>query len=193
MLTLTNNSASTVVEGGVSAVALLFLHETVMQTIPWLICVIPLLIIDGIEGVRATKYRYKKTKSEEDKFTFTKLLRKTIGKTFEYISWCILGGALAVAAKKDWIAWAVLFLPFVNELVSIWGHKLELQGVEINLTNLWRFIFRKGGEKAGVEVSKEEAEEIIQPKPRDERGRFVKRCGVILEQENLIENDNDEK
>ena len=164
MVTLTNNSASTAVEGGVSAAALIFLHETLMQTIPWLTCVIPLLIIDGIVGVRATKYRYAKTHSEEDKFTFTKLLRKTIGKTFEYISWCILGAALAVAAKKDWLAWATLALPFINEMVSIWGHKLELQGVELSLTNLWRLIFRKGAEHIGVEVSPEESADIIKDK-----------------------------
>ena len=184
MMTLTNNSASTAVEGGVSAVALLFLHETIMRTIPWLICVIPLLIIDGIVGVRATKYRYAKSKSEEDKFTFTKLLRKTIGKTFEYISWVILGAALAVAAKKDWLAWAVLCLPFLNELVSIWGHKLELQGIELSLANLWRLIFRKGAEKAGVEVSKEEAEDIIKPKKDAKNSsRSVKKCGIVVEEE----------
>ena len=178
MLTLTNNSASTVVEGGVSAATLLFLHETIMHTIPWLTCIIPLLIIDGIVGVRATKMRFAKTHSEEDKFTFTKLLRKTVGKTFEYVSWVILGAALAVGAKKDWLAWAVLVLPFINEMVSIWGHKLELQGVELSLTNLWRLIFRKAGEKAGVELDKDEVAEIIKDKPRDSRGRFTKKHGM---------------
>lgn len=178
MITLTNNSTSAAVEGGVSAVTLFFLHETIMQTIPWLICITPLLIIDGITGVRASKYRYEKWGNESDKFSLAKLLRKSVGKIFEYISWCILGAALAVASKKDWIAWAVLFLPFINEMVSIWGHKLEMQGLEINLANFWRFLFRKGGEKVGVEIDKEDAEGIIKPKenkPRNSKGQFTKK------------------
>lgn len=169
-----NNTASVVVEGGVSAAALLFLQQTVMQTIPWLICVIPLLIIDGIVGVRASKRRYEKKHREEDRFKFSKLMRKTIGKVFEYVSWVILGSALSVAAHKEWLAWAILCLPFLNELVSIWGHKLEIQGVEINFTNLWRFIFRKSSEKYGMVAEKDEVEQIIKPK-RDARGRFVKK------------------
>lgn len=169
-----NNTASVVVEGGVSAAAILFLQQTVMQTIPWLICVTPLLIIDGIVGVRASKYRYAKSHRDEDKFKFSKLLRKSVGKVFEYCSWVILGSALSVAAHKGWVAWAILCLPFLNELVSIWGHKLELQGVEINFTNLWRFIFRKSCEKYGMAADKEEVEQIIKPK-RDARGRFVKK------------------
>lgn len=174
MTTDYGNTANLVVEGSVSAAALLFLQQTMMQTIPWLICVIPLLIIDGIEGVRATKMRYEKTHNEEDKFKFSKLLRKSIGKVFEYVSWCILGAALSVACDRGWMAWAVLALPFINELASIWGHKLEMQGVELSFTNLWRFIFRKGAEKAGVEVTQEEAEEIIKPKPlRNEKSQFV--------------------
>ena len=171
-----NNTASLVVEGGVSAAALLFLQQTVMQTIPWLICVTPLLIIDGIVGVRASKYRYAKFHREDDKFKFSKLMRKSVGKVFEYCSWVILGSALSVAAHKEWVAWAILCLPFLNELVSIWGHKLELQGVEINFTNLWRFIFRKSSEKYGMAADKEEVEQIIKPCPeRDARGRFVKK------------------
>lgn len=169
-----NNTASVVVEGGVTAAAILFLQQTVMQTIPWLICVTPLLIIDGIVGVRASKYRYAKFHRNEDKFKFSKLMRKSVGKVFEYCSWVILGSALSVAAHKEWVAWAILCLPFLNELVSIWGHKLELQGVEINFTNLWRFIFRKSSEKYGMAAEKEEVEQIIKPK-RDARGRFVKK------------------
>lgn len=168
-----NNTTAIVIEGGVSAAIAVFMQQTVMQTIPWLVCVTPLLIIDGIVGVRAAKYRYEKTHKDEDKFRFSKLLRKSIGKVFEYVSWCILGAALSVAVNKGWVSWVVLFLPFINELASIWGHKLELQGVELNLTNLWRLIFRKGAEKAGVEVEKTEVETII--RERDNKGRFIKR------------------
>ena len=146
-----------------------------MQTIPWLICVIPLLIIDGIVGVKASKYRYSKKEKEEDRFTLAKLFKKTIGKVFEYTSWVVFGAALSVALDKKSIAWAVLFLPFISELVSIWGHKLELKGIEINFTNLWRLIFRKGSEKVGMPVDKEEVEQIIMPKQqRDAKGRFIK-------------------
>lgn len=171
-----NNISGVIVEGGVSSAALVFLNSTIMQTIPWLICVIPLLIIDGIVGVRASILRYEKYGREEDKFKMSKLFRKTIGKCIEYVCWCVVGSSLSLAFEQKWIAWLVLGLVFVNEGVSIWGHKLELQGVEISTTNLWRLIFRKGAEKVGVEVEKEEVEEIIKPKPaRDSKGRFIKK------------------
>ncbi len=179
MFTANNNSASELIEGGVSTATLVFLNTMVMRTIPWLTLVVPLLIIDGIVGVRASKMRYEKTHNEKDRFTFSRLLRKTVGKVFEYISWCILGSGMAIISNHDWAAWAVLALPFVSELVSIWGHKLELQGVELSISGTWRLIVRKIAEKLGVEVKKEEVEEIIKPKrQRDSKGRFVKTANV---------------
>ena len=169
-------TANIVVESSASVATMVFLKTTVMQTIPWLTLAIPLLVLDGILGVRAAKMRYEKTHSAEDKFTFSKLFRKSIGKVFEYISWCVLGAGLSVLAQKGWVAWAVLSLPFLSEGVSIIGHKLELQGVAISPTNFWRFIFRWGAHRAGMDATKEDAEDIIKPKqPRDSRGRFAKK------------------
>lgn len=157
----TNNTATELVESGVSVTTLFFLKSTVMQTIPWLVLVTPLLVIDGIVGVRATKMRYEKSHDEKDRFTFSRLFRKSVGKVFEYISWCILGAGLAVISNKEWAAWAVLSLPFISELVSIWGHKLELQGVELSLKQAWRLIVRKIAERFGVNIEKEDADELI--------------------------------
>ena len=168
------DTANVVVESSASVATMVFLKTTVMQTIPWLTLAIPLLVLDGILGVRAAKMRYEKKHNEEDKFTFAKLFRKSIGKVFEYISWCVLGAGLSVLAQKGWVAWAVLALPFLSEGVSIVGHKLELQGVDVNITNFWRFIFRWGASKVGMEATKEDAAEIIKPK-RDAKGRFVKK------------------
>ena len=176
-LTSNNSQMTELVESGVSAVTLMFLKTTAMKTIPWLTLVIPLLVIDGIVGVRAAKVRYKKNHKDEDRFTYSRLMRRTIGKTFEYVSWCILGAGLAVISNKEWVAWAVLALPFISELVSIWGHKLELQGVELSISAVWRLIVRKIAEKFGIEIDKEEAEEIIKPKQHRDpsTGRFIKK------------------
>ena len=91
-------------ESGASVATLIFLKTTAMQTIPWLVVVLPLLVIDGIVGVRATKVRYEKNHDEKDRFTFSRLFRKSVGKIFEYISWCILGAGLAVISNKGWVA-----------------------------------------------------------------------------------------
>lgn len=155
-------------ESGASVATLIFLKTTAMQTIPWLVVVLPLLVIDGIVGVRATKVRYEKNHDEKDRFTFSRLFRKSVGKIFEYISWCILGAGLAVISNKGWVAWAVLALPFISEAVSIWGHKLELQGVELSLKQAWRLIVRKLAERFGINVAKEDADELIKGEIEDE-------------------------
>ena len=49
---------------------------------------------------------------------------------------------------------------------------LETKGIHFSYAGFIRLLFKKGAEKAGIEVSDEEAKEII--RPRDSRGRFVK-------------------
>ncbi len=164
----TNNTATELVESGVSVTTLFFLKSTVMQTIPWLVLALPLLVMDAIVGVRATNMRYEKNHDEKDRFTFSRLFRKSIGKIFEYISWCILGAGIAVLSNKGWAAWAVLALPFISEAISIWGHKLELQGIELSLKQAWRLIVRKIAERFGVNIEKEDAEELIKGETGDE-------------------------
>ena len=66
------------------------------------------------------------------------------------------------------MAWAVLGLPFISEAVSIWGHKLELQGIELSLKQAWRLIVRKLAERFGINIAKEDADKLIKGEIEDE-------------------------
>ena len=163
-----NNTASVVVEGGVSATALAFFSASIMKMIPFLIAAIPLIILDLRYGVRAAGVRGEKVR-------LSTALRRTLGKCFSYVCWVVLASTMTLAFNMEWIQWLVLGLVFFNELLSIIGNYLETKGVEFSVHNAFGLIFRKGAEKAGVELSKEELDEIIKPKqPRDASGRFIK-------------------
>lgn len=162
-----SNGVSTIVEGGATISIMAFFSDSMAKTLPWLLLAIPLLVLDLLYGVRAAGYRGEKVRAST-------AVRRSIDKAVAYIMWCTAAVMLDTLFEIPWLDKAVLAAVFGNEIVSIWGHKLELQGVEINFTNLWRFIFRKGSEKYGMAADKEEVEQIIKPR-RDARGRFVKK------------------
>lgn len=128
-----------------------------------------LIILDLIHGVRAAKYRGERVR-------LSTAINRTMTKTFSYVCWIILASTLALAFKVDWVEWLVLGLVYANELISIIGNYLETKGMELSLANLYRWAFKKAGEKVGMTVEDAEAEGIIKEKqPRDAKGRFVKK------------------
>ena len=177
---LNTETSNTMVQGGAAAVAIAFLQQSVTKMIPYSLPALVLIALDLLYGVRAAKMR-------GDRVRFSTAIKKTVTKTCSYVCWLILSSTMAVAFDREWIEIAVLGLVFLNELASIVGNYLETKGLHLSLVNLYRWIFKKGAEKAGVEVTDDEANEIITEQPRDAKGRFVKRCGIILEQENLLE------
>ena len=95
-------------------------------------------------------------------------------KTFTYLAWIVLASTVALAFSKTWLEWLILGLVYVNEFASIVGNYLETKGLQFSMAGLYRWIFRTGAGKVGIDVSKEDAEEIIKPK-RDSKGKFVKK------------------
>ena len=162
-----NNTAAVVVEGGVSATAIAFFSNSVKEMIPWLIVAIPLVILDLQWGVKAARAR-------GETIRFSKAFRKTFGKVAEYICWSVLAATMSLAFGYKWIEWLVLGVVYINELSSIVGNYLETRGLHLSMLDLYRLVFRKAGEKVGIDIEKEEVEQIIKPK-RDARGRFVKK------------------
>ena len=69
----------------------------------------------------------------------------------------------------------MLGLVYVNELASIIGNYLETKGVELSIKDFYKWIFKAGAGKAGLEVSEEDANSIIKGRKRDAKGRFVKK------------------
>jgi len=162
------STTSTVVQGGITVTALAFLHSALTRMIPYAIVAIPLILLDLVWGIRAARYR-------KERVTFSRAFRRTMSKAFDYICWIIIGASVSVVFQTRWLEWVIIGLVMFNEIASVVSNYFETKGVEISLVSLWRLVFRKGAEKVGVAVDKEEVEEIIKPKPRDAKGRFTKK------------------
>lgn len=152
-----NEESTFILQGGVSGVFVAFFHDTVLRMVPYSVAAVPLLALDLVYGILAAKSRGEKVR-------FSTAIRRTLTKMFSYFCWLILATAAAIAFDIRWLEWLILGLVYANELTSIFGNYLETKGLQLSLLNLVRLVFRKGAEKVGAEVSKEEAEEIIKPK-----------------------------
>lgn len=173
---LNSEASQTVAQGGAAAVAIAFLQQSVTRMIPYSLPALLLITLDLIYGVRAARFR-------QERVRFSTGLKKTATKIMSYCCWIVLASTLTVAFEKEWIEVAVLGLVYINELTSIIGNYLETKGIHLSFVGIYRLIFKKGAEKVGIEVSDEDAKEIIKKQPRDSKGRFVK----ALESNNLIE------
>lgn len=164
------STTSVVVQGGVTATAIAFLHSALTSMLPYLIIAVPLVILDLIWGIRAARCR-------KEKVTFSRAFRKTVGKCFDYLCWAVLAATVALAFEARWLEWVIFGAVVFNELTSIVTNFFETKGIEVSVVNIWRAVVKKGSEKAGVGLSDDEVSEIIKPKPaRDpETGRFIKK------------------
>lgn len=161
---------STVAQGGVTVTALAFLHSALMNMVPYLICAIPLVLLDLVWGIRAARYR-------KEKVTFSRAFRRTMAKVADYICWIVIAASIALAFEAKWLEWVILGAVMGNEIISIISNYFETRGIELSLVALYRWIFKKGAEHIGATIEDAEAEGIIKPsdRPRDEKGRFIKK------------------
>ena len=172
-------TANEIVEGGVSAAAVAVLKQTVLVMIPFLIPAAPLIALDCIFGVKASRLRYKKYKREDDRVTFSKAFRRTVGKCFEYACWLIIASSGSVAYGKPWIQWVILGGVYLNEIISIIGNYLFTKGIEFDfLRNVLVFVGRWIGNKIGIVTEDVSFDDVIKPTKGPKRGkdgRFEKR------------------
>ena len=130
-------------------------------------------------GVKAAKHRYKKYKRDADRVTFSKALRGTVGKIFEFGCWLILASSMTVAFNKEWIQWATLGLVYANELASVIGNYLCTKDIEFSLLafikNVLVFVTRWIGNKLGIVTDDVSFDDVLKPakQKRNEKGQFV--------------------
>ncbi|MBR5414166.1 MAG: phage holin family protein [Fibrobacter sp.] len=163
-----NEESAFILQGSVAATAIAFLQATVLRMIPYAVPSVFLIILDLLYGVKAAKHRGERAR-------LSTAVRRSVTKLFSYLCWLVLASASAVAFQLNWIEWAVLGLVYINELASIVGNYLETKGVEVSLKDFYRWAFKAGAGKAGLEVTAEDAASIIKNRERDSRERFVKK------------------
>ena len=172
-------TTNSVVEGGVVAVTVAVLQKTVLAMIPFALPALVLIALDLHFGIKAARHRYKKYKRPEDRVTFSKALRGTVGKFFEFCAWLILASSMTIAFNQEWIQWLTLGLVYVNEIGSIIGNYLCTKDIEFSLLGflkaVWVFVFRWIGNKIGVVTDDVTFDDVLKPakQKRDERGRFT--------------------
>lgn len=176
-------TANSVVEGGVVAVTVAVLQKTVLAMIPFALPALVLIALDLHFGIKAARHRYKKHKRPEDRVTFSKALRGTVGKTFEFAAWLILASSMTIAFQQEWIQWATLGLVYVNEIGSIVGNYLCTKDIEFSLLGFFKavlvFVGRWIGSKIGIVTDDVSFDDVLKParggRKRGKDGRFVKK------------------
>jgi len=129
-------------EGGVATTAVIFLQEAVTNMIPFLIIAVILILVDLYFGIKAAKKRGEKIRP-------SRALRRTVGKTVEYVCWVILASTLSIAFGTQLIEWIVLGIVMGNELLSILTNYFEIHGYKIQGLNIFKIV----GDKAGIDTS----------------------------------------
>lgn len=164
------NTASEVVQGSVTVTALAFFGKMMVKMVPYLIACIPLIVLDLVWGIKAARYR-------KERVRFSTAFRRTFGKAAEYLCWTILASTLSLAFETEWVEWIVLGAVYLNELSSIVGNYLETKGLEIVWKDVFRAVFRLGGQKAGVDTTGIDPVGFVRPvkQGRDKKGRYTKK------------------
>lgn len=137
--------------------------------IPFALPALVLIALDLHFGIKASRHRYQRYKRPDDRVTFSKALRGTVGKTFEFAAWLILASSMTIAFKQEWIQWLTLGLVYVNELASIVGNYLETKGLQVNWKYVFNTIFKLGGQKVGVDASDVDSSQFVKPLEKEEK------------------------
>ena len=179
MKTPDSTTINGVVEGGVSAAAIAVLQKTVFAMIPFALPALVLIALDLHFGVKAARHRYKKYRRDADRVTFSRALRGTVGKIFEFTCWLILASSMTVAFNKGWIQWSVLGIVYVNEIGSVIGNYLCTKDIEFSLLAFLRavlvFVGRWIGSKLGIVTDDVTFDDVLKPAQpkRNAKGQFV--------------------
>ena len=147
--------------------------------IPFALPALVLIALDLWFGVKAAKHRYQKYKRPADRVTFSKALRGTVGKCFEFAAWLILASFMSIAFKQDWIQWATLGLVYVNEIGSIIGNYLCTKDIEFSLLAFLKavlvYVGRWFGSKLGIVTDDVTFDDVLKPakQGRNAKGQFT--------------------
>lgn len=174
-------TTNSVVEGGVVAVTVAVLQKTVLAMIPFALPAIVLILLDLHFGIKASRHRYQKYKRPADRVTFSKALRGTVGKCFEFAAWLILASSMTIAFQQEWIQWLTLGLVYVNEIGSVIGNYLCTKDIDFSLLAFLKavlvFVARWVGSKIGIVTDDVTFDDVLKPskQKRDKNGRFTKK------------------
>lgn len=144
------SASSTLVQGGFSAVALTFIYDSLINMTPFLIAAGILIIADLYFGIKAATHKHETVR-------LSRAIRRTFGKTVDYVCWTILSSTLARAFELPAICWVVMAIILGNELISCITNYFLSRGQVIKGLNIFKIIEAK----TGIDMSEVTVEEEI--------------------------------
>lgn len=144
------NAASTIVQGGVTSMMVVYFNSALNLMLPFFILTFILVAVDLVFGIEASRKRYAREHQSDDRVRPSKAIRRTVNKVFEYTCWTILSATLAVTFDAEWINILVMGIVVANEFVSVLDNYLYCHGKKI--TGLWTVIMRVLGKKIDTDL-----------------------------------------
>lgn len=134
-----------------------FISSTIQISIPWLIVMAAIIILDLIVGVKKAVYVGEDVK-------FSNAIRKTLNKTIGYFWLVFTLGFIDSATKFDlsFTTWGCLIVCAI-ELSSTISNFLKMKGYKFNKEKGFDFLIRKTMKKFGLDnLEKGEIGELIE-------------------------------
>lgn len=141
----------TLAQGGVSAILLTFLSDTISLMIPFLIATTALIIADLFFGIEAAKKR-------GDRVRVSRGIRLTVNKVIEYVCWIMVSASLAAAFDFRALNFIIMGIVIGNEIISILTNWASLHGKKI--TGLQGLLIRLIGQKLNTDLEGVKIEDI---------------------------------
>lgn len=138
LTTLITSPPALLLQTLVGSTALFYLQEASLEAVKWTIPSIAVILADLKFGTDAARFRGEKVR-------FSSARRRTGNKILAYGCWIFVAVSLKQSFDMDWIAWVVMAVVMINELISCFNNYLEPRGKRLSEKGFWRFIGKKTG------------------------------------------------
>lgn len=144
-------------QGSVTASVLLIFKKAVVHMVPWFIVAVFVILLDLAYGIKAARKR-------GEPIRISRAIRRTIGKTFEYICWVIIASTISAATGFDIIEVVILLVVIGIEIISVvqnayfakYGKKVDVDVIKAGVAVLEGKTGVDLGDAVHVEERKEE-------------------------------------
>ncbi len=141
----TPSTGSVVAGTGLSATLLIFFENSLARMLPYLFVSLLVILIDLWFGIQAAK-----TRGEEVRWS--RAIRRTMGKCFEYFCWAVLASSLSVASGYDIIQTGLMLVVIGIECISIFQNWLTVKKGKTVTVDLPKLAESIVSDKLGADV-----------------------------------------
>lgn len=141
----TPSTGSVVAGTGLSATLLLFFENSLASMLPYLFISFLVIMIDLWFGIQAAK-----TRGEEVRWS--RAIRRTVGKCFEYFCWSVLASSLSVATGYEIIQTGLMLVVIGIECISVFQNWLTVKKGRKVTVDLPRVVESVISDKLGADV-----------------------------------------